>query len=119
LVYWLYPGFAEKRTSSSLKRAWIGFRIAQREGHLEKMDYCVEGTQKFEKQLGFTVSSFSDNFKAVFFNTSNTTSGGKLAFLDNMEALVITQANVVVATGHGQQRCASGNNRKRNQTVSS
>jgi hypothetical protein len=71
LVYWLYPGFAEKRTCRSLKSAWIGFRIARREAHLEKMDYCVEGTQKFEKQRGLTVSTSSDISRQFNNHTGN------------------------------------------------
>jgi hypothetical protein len=64
LKYW-EPLFGERRTYRSLKRAWIGFRIAYREGNLEKMNYYAEGIQKFERQLGRTVSSFSDILKTV------------------------------------------------------
>jgi hypothetical protein len=43
-----------------LKRAWIGFKIAKKEGNQDKMKYYAEGVQKFEKQLHLPVSAFSD-----------------------------------------------------------
>lgn len=64
LKYW-EPSFGERRTYRSLKRAWIGFRIAYREGNEEKMKYYAEGIQKFERQLGHAVSSFADILKVV------------------------------------------------------
>ena len=64
LKYW-ESLFGERRTYRSLKRAWIGFRIAYREGNQEKMNYYVEGIQKFERRLGRTVSSFSDILRIV------------------------------------------------------
>jgi hypothetical protein len=61
LIYrWLSSEFAEKRTYCSLKRAWIGFKIAKQKGNHDKMKYYAEGVQKFQRQLGLTVSSFSD-----------------------------------------------------------
>jgi hypothetical protein len=57
--------FTVKSTYRGLKRAWIGFRIACQEGNQEKMNYYAEGIQKFERQLGRTVSSFSDILKVV------------------------------------------------------
>jgi hypothetical protein len=50
LVYWLPSEYAEKRTYSSLKRAWIGFKIAKQEGNHDKMKYYAEGIQKFQRQ---------------------------------------------------------------------
>ena len=58
LAYRLPSGFAVKSTYRGLKKAWVGFRIAYREGDQEKMNYYAEGIQKFERQLGrSTVSS--------------------------------------------------------------
>jgi hypothetical protein len=65
LIYWYSSKFAETKTYRSLKRAWIGFRIAYREGDEEKMKYYVDGINKFEKQLGHAVSSFSDILQVV------------------------------------------------------
>jgi hypothetical protein len=65
LIYWQSSRFAENRTYQSLKRAWIGFRIAYREGNEEKMKYYAEGIQKFERQLDRGVSNFSDILKVV------------------------------------------------------
>jgi hypothetical protein len=60
LIYWKYLGYVERRTYRSLKRAWIGFKIAKQEGNRDKMKYYVEGIQKFQRQLGLAVSTFSD-----------------------------------------------------------
>jgi hypothetical protein len=60
LIYWLPSESVEKRTYRSLKRAWIGFKIAKQEGNHDKMKYYAEGMQKFQRQLGLIVSSFSD-----------------------------------------------------------
>jgi hypothetical protein len=65
LIYWQSSRFAENKAYRSLKRAWIGFRIAYREGDEEKMKYYVAGINKFERQLGRAVSSFSDILKVV------------------------------------------------------
>jgi hypothetical protein len=46
-----------------LKRAWIGFKIAKKDGNYDKMKYYVEGIQKFERQLRLPVSAFSDVLK--------------------------------------------------------
>lgn len=56
----LPSGFSIKSTYSALKKVWIGFRIAKRKDDHAKMKYYAEGIQKFEKQLGLQVSSFSD-----------------------------------------------------------
>jgi hypothetical protein len=56
--------FAERRTYRSLKRAWIGFRITYRRKE-KQMNYYAEGIQKFEKQLGLAVTTFSDITEAV------------------------------------------------------
>jgi hypothetical protein len=58
-MYWKHLGYIERRTYRSLKRAWIGFKIAKKEGNQEKMKYYAEGVQKFQRQLGLAVSSFS------------------------------------------------------------
>jgi hypothetical protein len=47
----------------SLKRAWIGFKIAKKYGDLDKMRYYAEGIQKFHRQLRLPVSAFSDILK--------------------------------------------------------
>jgi hypothetical protein len=60
LIYWLPSGYAKKKTYRSLKRAWIGFKIAKQEGNHDKMKYYAEGVQKFQRQLGIAVSTFSD-----------------------------------------------------------
>jgi hypothetical protein len=60
MAYRLPSGFTVKSTYRGLKKAWTGFRIAYREGNQEKMEYYVEGINKFEKSLGRPVSSFSD-----------------------------------------------------------
>ncbi len=66
LAYRLPSGFAVRSTYRGLKKAWIGFRIAYRDGDQEKMNYYAEGIQKFEIQLGrSTVSSLSDILKAI------------------------------------------------------
>ncbi|HKG88246.1 MAG TPA: hypothetical protein VKA95_07955 [Nitrososphaeraceae archaeon] len=63
MVYWLPSQYVEKRTYRSLKRAWIGFKIAKQEGNHDKMKYYAEGIQKFQRQLSLTVSTFSDILK--------------------------------------------------------
>src|SRR5919106_2994987 len=63
LIYWKPLEYAEKRTYRSLKRAWIGFKIAKQEGNQDKIMYYAEGIQKFERQLRLPVSSFSDILK--------------------------------------------------------
>ena len=65
MKYWRPLEFAEKRTYRSLKRAWIGFRIAHREGNHEKMKYYAEGIQKFERHLDLDLFSLADILKAV------------------------------------------------------
>jgi hypothetical protein len=72
LVYWLPSEYAEKRTYSSLKRAWIGFKIAKQEGNHDKMKYYAEGIQKFQRQLSLTVSNFSDILKEEIENDLNS-----------------------------------------------
>ena len=63
MVYWLPLDFTTKRTYRSLKRAWIGFKIAKQEGNRDKMKYYAEGIQKFQRQLRLPVSTFSDILK--------------------------------------------------------
>ena len=72
LIYWLPSEYAEKRTYSSLKRAWIGFKIAKQEGNHDKMKYYAEGIQKFQRQLRLPVSSFSDILKEETENDLNS-----------------------------------------------
>lgn len=54
-MYWNHQEHVERRTYRSLKRAWIGFKIAKREGNRDKMKYYAEGIQKFERQLGLAL----------------------------------------------------------------
>jgi hypothetical protein len=63
LVYWNNLKYVESRTYRSLKRAWIGFKIAKKDGDHDKMKYYAEGIQKFERQLRLPVSNFSDVFE--------------------------------------------------------
>jgi hypothetical protein len=63
LKYWNPQEYVERTTYRSLKRAWIGFKIAKREGNRDKMKYYAEGIQKLERQLRLPVSAFSDIFK--------------------------------------------------------
>jgi hypothetical protein len=63
LVYWNYLEYVERRTYRSLKRAWIGFKIAKKEANRDKMKYYAEGIQKFERRLRLPVSTFSDILK--------------------------------------------------------
>ena len=72
MIYWLPSEYAEKRTYSSLKRAWIGFKIAKQEGNHDKMKYYAEGIQKFQRQLSLTVSNFSDILKEETENDLNS-----------------------------------------------
>ena len=65
MINWQSSRVAENKIYRSLKRAWIGFRIAYREGNEEKMKYYAEGIQKFERQLGHAVSNYSDILKVV------------------------------------------------------
>jgi hypothetical protein len=65
VTYWKPLELDERRTHRTLKRAWIGFRIEYREGDHEKMNYYAEDIQKFEKQLGLALTTFSDITKAV------------------------------------------------------
>jgi hypothetical protein len=60
---WDPQEYAERRTYRSLKRAWIGFKIAKEEDNHDKMKYYAEGIQKFERQLRLPVSDFSDILK--------------------------------------------------------
>ena len=56
LMYWNNLKYIERRTYRSLKRAWIGFKIAKKDGDHDKMKYYAEGIQKFERQLRLPVS---------------------------------------------------------------
>jgi hypothetical protein len=63
LVYWNPQEYIERRTYRGLKRAWIGFKIANKDGDHDKMKYYAEGIQKFERRLHLPVSDFSDILK--------------------------------------------------------
>jgi hypothetical protein len=63
LVFWDPQEYFERRMYRGLKRAWIGFKIAKKEGNQDKMKYYAEGVQKFERQLRLPVSAFSDILK--------------------------------------------------------
>jgi hypothetical protein len=63
LIYWNHLGYVEKRTNRRLNKAWIGFKIAKKEGEHDKMKYYAESIQKFEKQLRLPVYTFSDVIK--------------------------------------------------------
>jgi hypothetical protein len=62
LKYWNWDPqeYIEVRTYRSLKRAWIGFKIAKKDGNHDKMKYYAEGIQKFERQLRLPVSNFPE-----------------------------------------------------------
>jgi hypothetical protein len=64
-MYWNWSpeDYVEMRTYRSLKRAWIGFKIAKKDGDYDKMKYYAEGIQKFERQLHLPISNFSDILK--------------------------------------------------------
>jgi hypothetical protein len=64
-MYWNWDpqDFIERRTYHSLKRAWIGFKLAKKDDDSEKLKYYAEGIQKFERQLRLPVSDFSDILK--------------------------------------------------------
>jgi hypothetical protein len=61
-MYWNWSPeeYVEMRTCRSLKRAWIGFKIAKKDSDHDKMKYYAEGIKKFERQLRLPVSTFSD-----------------------------------------------------------
>jgi hypothetical protein len=65
LIYWNWDpqDYIDRRTYRSLKRAWIGFKIAKKDCNHDKMKYYAEGIQKFERQLHLPVSAFSDILK--------------------------------------------------------
>jgi hypothetical protein len=63
LIYWNHLEYVERRTYRSLKRAWIGFKIAKQQDNQDKMKYYAEGIQKFQRQLHLPVSNFSDILK--------------------------------------------------------
>ena len=63
ILYWDPQWYIERRTYRGLKRAWIGFKIAKKDGDHDKMKYYAEGIQKFERQLRLPVSNFSDILK--------------------------------------------------------
>jgi hypothetical protein len=59
-----------RRTYLSLNRAWVGFKIAKKEGDHDKMKYYAESIQKFEKQLRLPVYTFSDVIKQNFLDSA-------------------------------------------------
>ena len=79
MIYWNHLEYVERRTYRSLKRAWIGFKVAKREGNQDKMKYYAEGVQKFQRLLRLPVSTFSDILKEETKNdlaSSNLNEGG-------------------------------------------
>ena len=58
LIYWDPQDYIDRKTYRSLKRAWIGFKIAKKDGDHGKMKYYAEGIQKFERQLRLPVSDY-------------------------------------------------------------
>jgi hypothetical protein len=72
LIYWLPSEYAEKRTHHSLRRAWIGFKIAKQKGNHDKMNYYAEGIQKFQRQLRLPVSNFPDILKEETMNNQDS-----------------------------------------------
>ena len=73
MIYWNNLEYVERRTYRSLKRAWIGFKIAKKDGDHDKMKYYAEGIQKFERQLRLPVSAFSDILKEETENDLDST----------------------------------------------
>ena len=73
LIYWNHQGYVERRTYRSQKRAWIGFKIAKKDGDHDKLRYYAEGIQKFERQLRLPVSNFTDILKEETENDLDTT----------------------------------------------
>ena len=73
MIYWVPSEYVERRTYRSLKKAWIGFKIAKQKGNYDKMKYYAEGIQKFERQLRLPVSNFSDILKEETENDLDTT----------------------------------------------
>ena len=63
MLYWDPQEYVERRTYRSLKREWIGFKIAKKDGNHDKMKYYAEGIQKFERQLRLPVPNFLGYFK--------------------------------------------------------
>jgi hypothetical protein len=53
----------EELVAVTLERAWIGFKIAKKDGDCNKMKYYAEGIQKFERHPLLPVSDFSDTLK--------------------------------------------------------
>jgi hypothetical protein len=56
----LPSGYTIRSTYHGLKKAWIGYKIAKREGDYDKMVYYSEGIKKFQGELNLPVSSFPD-----------------------------------------------------------
>lgn len=79
MVYWDTQEYVESRTYRSLKRAWIGFKIAKKDGDQDKMKYYAEGIQKFERQLRLPVSNFSDILKENDLDSTNQKEEGSTA----------------------------------------
>ena len=57
LTYWNNVGYVKGWTYRSLKRVWIGYKIAKKDGDHDKMKYYADGIQKFERQLLLPVSN--------------------------------------------------------------
>lgn len=75
LIYRNHLEYGEKRTYRSLKRAWIGIKIAKKDGDYDKMKYYAEGIQKFERQLCLPVSDFSDVLENDLIHTKQKEEG--------------------------------------------
>jgi hypothetical protein len=82
LIFWNYLKYVERRTYRSLKSdgAWTGFKIAKKDGDLDKMKFYAEGIQKFERQICLSVSDFTDIFEEAMNGPrqSNKTEGEEM-----------------------------------------
>jgi hypothetical protein len=81
LIYWNNLEYVERKTYRSLKRAWIGFKIAKKDGDHDKMKYYAEGIQKFERQLPLPVSNFPDLKEETENGLDSTVERQKFGFL--------------------------------------
>lgn len=84
LINWLPLEYVERRTYRSLKRAWIGFKIAKQQGNHDKMKYYAEGIQNFQRQLRLPVSSFSDVLKENDLDSQTKQNGGNGATVNEL-----------------------------------
>ena len=56
----LPSGYTVKSTYRGLKKAWVGFRIAESKDDYDKMVYYLRIIQKLQKDLSLPVSSTAD-----------------------------------------------------------